>query len=157
MKLKLKMVKKIRILLFFLIIGIFIVTFLYFTQENIFEDDFERLKIGNTEIDVELAENLTQRSRGLSYKESIQDDYGMFFVFEESRILKFWMKDMNFPIDIIWIDENFKIVDLTLGVKPESYPMTFSPTVSSRYVLEINSGLVERYNIKIGGVVEFLK
>ena len=57
---------------------------------------------------------------------------------------------MDFPIDIIWIDENKKIIDLTEDARPDSYPQTFVSKNPALYVLEVNAGTIKKYEIKIG-------
>jgi len=66
------------------------------------------------------------------------------------------MKDMQFAIDILWIDENKKIVDITHNAVPESYPSIFQPNSPTKYVLEVNAGWAERNKIAFGENVEFL-
>lgn len=78
--------------------------------------------------------------KGLSGRSSLQRDQGMLFVFEKPGKYCFWMKDMNFPIDIIWINESKKVVTVKENVKPESYPDSFCPSESARYVIEVNAG-----------------
>ena len=79
----------------------------------------------------------------------------MLFIFNSADNYGFWMKDMIFPIDIIWIGENKKIVYIEKNVLPESYPKNFSPNVKAMYVLEVLSGFSEKHNIKIGDEVFF--
>lgn len=62
----------------------------------------------------------------------------MLFVFPEAGLHRFWMKDMNFPIDIYWLGKNYEVVDVAKNVPPESYPKTFSPKSPANYVLETN-------------------
>jgi len=106
--------------------------------------------IGEIKIDIEIADTPKLRAQGLSGKESLAEDTGMLFVFEEEGVYPFWMKGMNFPIDIIWIDENYQIVDITKNAAPESYPQTFSPKKPIKYVLEIGAGLTDQYEIDTG-------
>jgi hypothetical protein len=64
------------------------------------------------------------------------------------------MKNMNFPLDIIWISENMKIVDISADIAPETYPQSFSSKTPASYVLEINAGLTDKYSLKIGDIVK---
>lgn len=89
-------------------------------------------------------------------REKLPENSGMLFVFEKQDYYSFWMKDMLFPIDIIWIDKNKKIIDITHNAKPESYPKTFKPRFSAHYVLEVNSGWAEAAQVMIGELVEIL-
>jgi len=114
------------------------------------------VKINEAVLKVEVASNNTERAKGLSGRESLSADTGMLFVFNNSGKYSFWMKDMNFPIDIIWIDENSKIVFIEKDAKPESYPALLGGLVDSKYVLETVSGFTSKNNIKIGDRVDFL-
>ena len=75
---------------------------------------------------------------------------GMLFPFATNDAHAIWMRNMKFPIDIIWLDENLVVVDIKRDARPESYPEIFRPKSPARYVLEINATLSEVYNIKIG-------
>lgn len=95
------------------------------------------------------------RELGLSGRESMPADTGMLFVFEKPDLYEFWMKDMQFPIDIIWLDEKFKIVSIQSNVSPLTYPdTTFAPQENSLYVLETNALFAEQNNLKIGDTLE---
>lgn len=116
-------------------------------DENI--DIISYVTIGETKIEVEIANTKELRAKGLSETMSLNKKTGMLFIFEEEGIYPFWMKRMRFPIDIIWIDKNLQIVDITKNATPKSYPKTFSPKKPSKYVLEINTGLLNQYDINI--------
>lgn len=79
----------------------------------------------------------------------------MLFVFEKADYHSFWMKDMKFAIDIIWIDEDKKITDITHNATPGTYPEIFKPSLPAKYVLEVMSGWIEKNNIEIGMQVNF--
>ncbi|MFA7286002.1 MAG: DUF192 domain-containing protein [Candidatus Paceibacterota bacterium] len=113
------------------------------------------VKINEAVLNVELAVSNAERTMGLSNRTSLKPDEGMLFVFNNSGKYPFWMKDMNFPIDIIWIDENQKVVLFEKDAKPESFPNLLGGTVEAIYVLETVSGFVDKNNIKIGDTVEF--
>ena len=74
----------------------------------------------------------------------------MFFIFPLSARYGFWMKDMNFPIDIIWIDGSYRKVETTTNITPDTYPTTFHPYLPAKYVLEVNAGFVRKQNIYVG-------
>jgi uncharacterized protein len=94
------------------------------------------------------------RSRGLSNKSILPQDEGMLFVFEEEGIYPFWMQDMNFDIDIVWLDAGGNVVYVVQNAMPESYPNLFTPTQEALYVWEVNAGFVAEKGIDIGGRVE---
>lgn len=113
------------------------------------------VKINDAIIEVDIASSDVERARGLSGRVSLGANSGMLFVFESPRLNMFWMKDMNFPIDIIWLDENKKIIYIKENLNPKTYPEVFGPEVKSSYVLEVNSNFTKKYNIKIGDIANF--
>lgn len=76
------------------------------------------------------------------------------FVFPENAIHCFWMKDMNFPIDIVWLDAKQQVMHVQEGVRPETYPMQFCPPSESRYVVEYMSGMTESIGLEVGDRVD---
>lgn len=105
---------------------------------------------GKTKIPVYLADTEDKRTKGLGGLSSIPRDYGMFFVFEHSDYQSMWMKDMLFPIDIIWIDENYRIVHMGKNISPDTYPKIFTAPVKARFVLELNAGMSTAYDLRNG-------
>ena len=97
-----------------------------------------------------IASNEGNRERGLSIFNSIKKNEAMLFVFDKPEKYAFWMKDMKFPIDIIWMDENGKIVYLAQDFTVDSYPNSIAPNDNSLYVLEFNTGTIDNLKIKIG-------
>jgi len=116
---------------------------------------FTSLKLGNQTFLAEIAKTEKERERGLSGKNSLPEDFGMLFVFNKPDKYLFWMKEMNFPIDIIWLNENKKIVDITTNLATSTYPNTVTSQTSALYVFEINAGLADKYNFKIGDSLDF--
>ena len=89
-------------------------------------------------IAVEVVDTPELRRQGLSGRESLAEDRGMLFVFDEvSSDNCFWMKDMNFSIDMVWMNENREVVTVTPNVSPETYPETFCPEAPAKYGLEL--------------------
>ena len=106
---------------------------------------------------LEVSDNPLERQRGLSFRESLAIDAGMLFVFEKPDKHGIWMKDMNFPLDIIWLDENFKVVNFKKDVSPDTFPTAFTPSSPALYVIETNTGFVDRFSIKIGEILDVRK
>lgn len=125
-------------------------------KENIASQDNHVLNIGDISIRVDIADTPALQERGLSGRKALLDDQGMYFVFDRPDIYPFWMKEMNFPIDIIWIDDHMSVVDITKSVLPSSFPQTFASKVPVRFVLEVQSGFTERHGVKIGDQVVLL-
>ncbi len=118
------------------------------------------VKIGETTIPVEVAQTEMQRKKGLSDRKSLPKNEGMFFVFAQKNVQPpFWMKDMNFAIDIIWIDDE-KIVQIHKNVQPpakdtpNSELTLYAPNQPIDYVLEVNAGFTEENNIKVGDTID---
>jgi len=107
------------------------------------------IKIGGKIIIVEISDDTCKRNLGLSFRKEIFSDEGMFFIFENEGNYGFWMKDMNFPIDIIWLDKEYNIVHIEKKVSCDSYPEIFGKDIISSYVLELQAGFVDKNNIKI--------
>ena len=124
-------------------------------QESVNIDERKTLSIGGTSIQIDIADEPAELSLGLSGRESLGKSEGLLFIFEKPAIYPFWMKEMRFPIDIIWIDENMRVADITHNAAPESFPKTFSPNTPVRYVLEVHSNFVEESHIKLGDRVIF--
>jgi uncharacterized membrane protein (UPF0127 family) len=99
---------------------------------------------------IEIASTQPAQVRGLSGRSSLPEGTGMLFWFTRDGLYPFWMPDMRFSIDIVWIDKNWTVVHIEEGVAPETYPQTFSSPVPARYVLELPSGTITRINGKIG-------
>lgn len=104
---------------------------------------------------VDVADTPASREQGLSGRPRLADNEGMLFIFPESFVPAFWMKDMNFALDMIWIDGDRRVVDITEDALPESFPESFRPSEPVKYVLEINAHGAAENGIKIGDTVEF--
>lgn len=117
--------------------------------------DFTVIKIGGISIIAEVTTDDAARMRGLSGRDEIRDGAGMLFVFPYSGQHAFWMKDMQFPIDIFWL-ENDRVVDLVENAAafppgtPDRFLPVYRPDAPARFVLETPAGFAERHNIVIG-------
>lgn len=106
-----------------------------------------------SKIPIYIANTEEKITKGLGGLSSIPADYGMFFIFDHSDYQNIWMKDMLFPIDIIWIDENNKIVHIEKNISPVTYPKIFTASVKARFVLELSAGMSSVYDLKVGGLI----
>jgi len=113
------------------------------------------LTIGARQITVALASTPDVQEQGLSGTSSLADGEGMLFVFPTANSIPFWMKDMRYPIDIIWIGADKTVVDISAGLAPATYPGKFSSKAMDQYVLEVPSGFAEQNHIGIGTPVSF--
>ena len=120
------------------------------------------VRVDDLEFPVELAAEPDLRIRGLSGRASLDSGTGMLFVFENSERFRFWMREMQFSLDIVWISSGCEVVDISVDVPfPDpSTPLSdlprYSPESSAKYVLEINGGEAEDLGLGVGDPVEFL-
>lgn len=117
------------------------------SQKEIFIDNEEDL----IKIYAEIADDNQEKIRGLMFREKLEENSGMFFIFENESYQTFWMKNTLVPLDIIFIDKGFKIVGIESAqpCRKEPCKLYVSP-VPAKYVLEVNVGFTARNKIEIG-------
>ena len=125
-------------------------------NQNISQKEGHVLKVGTARVLIDIADTPALRERGLSGRKLLLNDQGMYFIFDHPDVYPFWMKEMNFPIDIIWIGEHMSVVDITKSASPSSFPQTFVSSAPALYVLEVQAGFAERHGVKIGDQVVLL-
>lgn len=110
------------------------------------------------EITAELAVTEEQRVRGLMFREEIKENQGMLFVMEEEGPHGFWMKNMRFSIDILWLNGEKRIVHVESHVPPCQSPPcpTYHSEIPSKYVLELKAGSVEKHNLELYEKIDFI-
>jgi len=121
--------------------------------QNNFE--FQEIKVAGRPIEVQTVSSQAAMAKGLGGRDSLPPDEGMLFVYSDYRRPGFWMKDMKFPIDIIWIKDD-TIIDITEKVPVAATAVLphYWPKEPVNYVLEVNAGFVSQNNVKIGDRVE---
>lgn len=139
--------------LIFLCVGVVLISLVpvYFKRD----DQAKHLKISDNVLNISVADSEQERMQGLSGRQSLAENEGLLFVFEKEAYYGIWMKDMNFPIDIAWLDKDKTIVYIEKNISPQTYPKVFSPTLPSLYVLETKANFFENNKIKIGDLAEF--
>lgn len=114
--------------------------------------------VGKTIIPVEIRRTPEELQKGLSGRASLDAKSGMIFIFDKSAKYRFWMPDMHFSIDIIWIDENKKIVGIHENVSTEfdpEDPKFYIAPKPAKYVLEVNAGFSKKNGIGVGNEIIF--
>lgn len=117
----------------------------------------KNLTVGSQTFEVGIADNAVTRTKGLSGRPSLAEKEGLYFIFSSSGNNGFWMKDMNFPIDIVWINGG-KVIGFSENLQPEpnksifSLPVYYPPGTVDR-VLEIKAGAVAKYGLQAGDAV----
>ncbi len=124
------------------------------TQDtSILSNNFPKgtIKIDDTILDVQIADTPDRMTEGLQFQKQLSYHQGMIFVFPESQIVAMWMKDMQFPLDMIWFDSNGNVVHIEKNLSPcnDSLPCQVydGNRQSTKYVLEVTSGFVDKFNV----------
>jgi uncharacterized protein len=119
------------------------------------DQESNTITINNKKINIEIADSWPERVQGLSGRNNLCGDCGLMFVFDNKDIYSFWMKDMNFSIDIIWIDgEKIVYIVENASVPNSDNIPSYIPTESADKVLEVGAGFVRVNNIKIGDMIK---
>jgi uncharacterized membrane protein (UPF0127 family) len=119
-------------------------------------DTTPTVKIGGASFTVDLADTPEKRFQGLSGRPVLEKGTGMLFVFQEERQHTFWMKDMRFPLDIVWISAQCIVADIIADVpnppldQPDGILPTYSPSAPGTFVLELNAGVAAETGLQTG-------
>jgi uncharacterized membrane protein (UPF0127 family) len=128
-----------------------LVTLLLFfgdTGEKVFYGFF-----AGTPLTLTIADSEEARHQGLSGRQTIGEQEGLFFVFEKPGVYGVWMKDMHFSIDTFWFDENLKLIHIESAIPPSSYPEVFYPPSPALYILETREGFADEFHISLGDTI----
>ena len=90
-----------------------------------------------------VADDADERAIGLGETESLSRNEAMLFVFDEPNKHGIWMKDVEYPIDVLWLDGSKQIVHIVENMQPESYPVVYQPESAALYVIEMAAGTIE--------------
>ncbi len=94
--------------------------------------------INNQQISLETADTLVKRERGLSGRAGLAKNTGMVFIYNRAEEHCIWMREMQFNLDILWLDESKKVMKVERNVSPATYPQSFC--ANARYVIELSAG-----------------
>jgi uncharacterized membrane protein (UPF0127 family) len=112
--------------------------------------------IEQTCFEAEIADSPKERAKGLMFREKLEEDKGMLFVYPEERTYNFWMKNTLIPLDIIWISADKRIVHIEEAMPCEEEPCKiYSPEKEAQFILEIKGGMAEKKGIEIGDEAGF--
>ena len=114
-----------------------------------------RVQIAGVSVVAEIADDNMERAIGLMNHTSLEENAGMLFVWSDEKTRSFWMKNTLIPLDIIFIDENKTIADITTMQPCKSlFCDSYRSKAPARYVLEVNAGFAEKHDVKIGDKVK---
>ncbi len=108
------------------------------------------LTLGGKSLLASIADTEAEREQGLSDSPYIPTGVVKLFTFDSASEWAFWMKDMMYPIDIIWLDKDKTVIHIAANLTPETYPKTFAPSAPALYVIETEAGFSEMYHITVG-------
>lgn len=140
-------------IIFLILSGLVLYFIFVFSEKN----KSDSIVIQGKTFSVEVAKTEAELKKGLSGHKPLLDNEGMIFLFDREDTYGFWMRDMLFPIDIIWLTKDWKITHIENSIAPETYPKVYSSTFPSKYVLEVSAGTAERLGWEIGDAVLFYK
>lgn len=129
-----------------------------FTNPCISSKDFngysqKRIVMGSNNYCLYLANTETERQSGLSNKEILPNE-GMVFTFDQPGFYKFWMKDMNYSLDFVYLNSDL-VVDIKENISPSTYPNTFSSVAPANKIIELKAGEIKKSNVKKGDKIIF--
>jgi uncharacterized membrane protein (UPF0127 family) len=119
--------------------------------------DTAKISLDSTSYKVYLANTPYQQELGLSYSLPLSGHTGMLFSFDKSDTYGFWMKDMWYSLDLIWIDHEMKVVWIEHHISPKTFPHVYIPSMPAQYVLELRSGEAQVNGLSVGDVVKIEK
>ena len=116
---------------------------------------FLDITVPNGVIHALVATSSADQEKGLGDRDSLPMDQGMLFIFPEQGSYGFWMKDMRFSLDMVWIGADKKVAGVASDISPSTYPDLFLPPYPISYVLELNAGQAKKYAIATGTALGF--
>jgi uncharacterized membrane protein (UPF0127 family) len=116
---------------------------------------YRTLQLQSAQYELQVADTTAERTKGLGGQNSMPANSGMLFVYAQPTKECFWMKDMHFALDMIWLDANKKVVYIAQDVAPETYPKTYCPPQPAQYVIELHAGEAARQQVHSGDTLLF--
>ncbi|MFZ2038449.1 MAG: DUF192 domain-containing protein [Minisyncoccia bacterium] len=153
------------IIIFIIIVIVFLLSWFRSNSDNSFSGEENiptvlgkkyqkiQLNISSNKFSAYVADTDEKRIAGLSNWNNLKPYEAMFFVFTEPNYHGIWMKDMKISLDIIWLDENSKIIYIKENILPNTFPKIFKPDSPALYVIELPAGTISQNKISLGMVV----
>ena len=115
------------------------------------------VKIKDKPFLMDIAKTSEERNLGLMYKESLDSNKGMIFIYNKEKKHPFWMKNTMIPLDIIWLNKSKQVVYISKNTQPckQNDCLSIKPNRRAIYVLEINANLSDKLGLSIGDLIEF--
>lgn len=135
-------------------IAIVFLALLIFLLVNRQEDRSYQIVLGGRAFQLEIADTEAERVQGLSQRKNLAENAGMLFIFPKADKQCMWMKDMNFSLDIVWLNGSKDVVKVAEGLSSSTYPEAFCAD-NTKYVLEFNQDVVQETGLKVGQNISF--
>lgn len=149
------MSKNIIIIIFSLLVVSLSLYFLFFKNK---ESNNISLEIKDKTYQIEIASTINQKSKGLSNRSELCSNCAMLFVFNKDKTLPFWMKDTLIPLDLIWINSQYQVVDIQTAQPETETSVTklkiYKNKELAKYVLETNAGDSQKIKLEIGDTIK---
>lgn len=113
------------------------------------------VRLGDGVFHASLATTPKTREKGLSGTKQLGATDALLFVFKENGKYAVWMKDMHYPLDVVWLSGAKQVVHIERNMQPDSYPKTYVPKADARYVIEFAAGTVDHKAITLGSFAHF--
>lgn len=113
------------------------------------------LQVSGRSFSLQIARSEQERELGLGNRISLPANQGMLFIFPQAQPECFWMKDMHFSIDMIWVNADKQIVYIQHNVSPNTYPHSFCPAQPAKYVIELDAGTTDNTGMRVGQTLDF--
>jgi len=137
----------------FLIIAVAIVISIFVFP---FPKKIAAVELSGAKVKAEIADNPLTQTKGLMFHKPLAENEGMLFKFGHEDYYSFWMMNVSFPIDMIWISSEKKVVYIAEHAEPCFLNCKlYTPDRKAKYVLEVKDGFVKRHEIKVGDAIKF--
>jgi uncharacterized membrane protein (UPF0127 family) len=130
---------------------IFLIFFLFLPALVLAGENNKKICFNETCVNAEIVDSEASRAQGLMFREVLPEKSGMLFIFPGDGVYSFWMKNTLIPLDIIWLDKDFKVVHIKSFIPPcRTFDCpSYNPGLEARYVLEVNAGFALFHRIEI--------
>lgn len=141
------------LVLFLVVIGLNLSRDDLIDAKNLSDTNLRTVQLRGKTISAMVADTPGLRAKGLGGRWGLAQDEGMLFIFDSDAKHQFWMKDMRFAIDILWLSDKGEVVDIRESISPSTYPAVFAPNSPARYVLELPAGFAKENEVSVGEIV----
>ncbi|OGC45243.1 hypothetical protein A2V49_01425 [candidate division WWE3 bacterium RBG_19FT_COMBO_34_6] len=143
--------RKKNLLLILIPIACFVVSIIFYLHNN----NYAHVIINDYSFELKIANSLSKQTKGLMYVNNLAEKNGVIFIFDNNQNNKLWMKNTIIPLDMIWVNDRDEIIYIQKNAQPcaQKICRSYGSNDLSKYIIEINAGLCDKYDINIGDKV----